>query len=64
MNIDDMVIYYLMGNEQTINEINKKHKNLKNIVILGFVTTGIIIYKFQKTIKTQNGQINKLMKGE
>lgn len=64
MNIDDMVIYYLMGNEQTINEINKKHKNLKNIVILGFVTTGIIIYKLQKTIKTQNGQINKLMKGE
>ena len=64
MNIDDMVIYYLIGNEQTINEINKKHKNLKNIVILGFVTTGIIIYKLQKTIKTQNGQINKLMKGE
>lgn len=64
MNIDDMVIYYLMGNEQTINEINKKHKKLKNIVILGFVTTGIIIYKLQKTIKTQNGQINKLMKGE
>ena len=64
MNIDDMVIYYLMGNEQTINEINKKHKNLKNIVILGFVTTGIIIYKLQKTIKTQNGQIKKLMKGE
>ena len=64
MNIDDMVIYYLMGNEQTINEINKKHKNLKNIVILGFVTTGIIIYKLQKTIKTQNGHIMKLMKGE